>query len=202
MNAGLLSASELRLGIDRILSVSSVVPFIAHRLEMDKETWHRRIIAKWPSAKSSWRVLMANYGQPHQFDQLYQWCVAYIKNFGFDSYMEQLGNGYWLGHDLNKALKIFELGYSLQPHNYLVLKHYGFYLAKANKKKEGIDILLKATQIEPNNFEAFYQLGWTYYEAGYSKEALVTMKKTVELNPGVTDMKSVIEQLSRSPANQ
>jgi Tfp pilus assembly protein PilF len=54
----------------------------------------------------------------------------------------------------------------------------------------------KAVEINPNNAEAHYELGWLYasYEPEYAKNEL---KKAIELDPNLKDAKEELERLEK-----
>jgi len=55
---------------------------------------------------------------------------------------------------------------------------------KAKMSDKAIAVAREITNMQPNNYENFYNLGFMYQNAKKYKEAIEAFKKTIELNPG------------------
>jgi len=174
----------------------------ADPMKFDNLTWNQRILKKWPNSKSAWKALIIEKRQNQDRVETFNWVQAYVKNFGYDHFVEEVANELWSHQELDQVLKIYELAYSVNSKDFTVLKQLGFYLAKKGDLQRSTQFLNAAIQLKPEDFAGYYQLGLVLYEAGQAQMALPYLRKTFELNPGLVDVKNLLQQIDRDPASQ
>ena len=95
-----------------------------------------------------------------------------------------LGVAYERKDAADKAQAQFQEAVKLKPdfgEAYLALGN--LYLSQKKFDAPAMEALSKATELLPNNYDAFYNLGVCYSNAGKYKEAESSYRKAVEINP-------------------
>ncbi|MCI0417150.1 tetratricopeptide repeat protein [bacterium] len=95
-----------------------------------------------------------------------------------------LGAAYERKDNLEKARQHFQEAVKLKPdfgEGYLAIGN--SYLAERKFDSPAIDALTKATELLPQNYNAFYNLGVCYSNSGKYVEAESAYRKAVEINP-------------------
>lgn len=72
-------------------------------------------------------------------------------------------------------------------------------LLAAGKKAEAVEVLTRATALDPENDFAWGLLGMARYHQGELREALEAFKKAVSLNPDDSYSRMMIERISQKP---
>ena len=87
---------------------------------------------------------------------------------------------------LDQIIKKFEEQANHKPKSTNFAQLAGLYRATSQWEKER-EALLKAVELNPNNYEAFGYLGWNYKRFGQYKEAVTAFEKWVELSPPTSE---------------
>ncbi|MEM7380789.1 MAG: tetratricopeptide repeat protein [Bacteroidota bacterium] len=88
--------------------------------------------------------------------------------------------------NLQKMLRMFSEVYRHNKgcdFNYEQLNHTGHILSMSERKKEALDYFKLNTQLNPENFKAFFNLGIGYFRLEDIENAAINFKKCLELNP-------------------
>ncbi|HAQ20981.1 MAG TPA: hypothetical protein DCR40_17370 [Prolixibacteraceae bacterium] len=85
---------------------------------------------------------------------------------GNSAILVQLINIYEKGNRLDEAMKYLDLAISNDSNNESFYLFRGILLARMNKPEEAIKSYLKAIELKPGNFDAFFNLGIVYYNLG------------------------------------
>ena len=79
-----------------------------------------------------------------------------------------------------------------QPRNYELLNLVGWSLHQAGQSARGIEILEAAVPLEPENWMAYYHLGYAYQAIRRNAEAIVMFEKVLEIR---RDYPEIVRQL-------
>lgn len=77
------------------------------------------------------------------------------------------------------------------------------YIFDLGEAQSAVAVLTEATQLEPDNADAFLQLGLAQRESGQNQAAILSLSRYLELSPGsanADDIRKEIETLSTLPA--
>ncbi len=190
------SLERLWVGQEVILLDYKANEFYYHEIYPDDLGYNKKILEKYPFSKKPWENILnalLKTGDTKQLEDSYK---SYLEQFGFDDFSQRFANDFWLNQNLKQATKLFKIAYEQEPSNYNILKYYGFYLLKTGNK-EGEDILNKAIEINPQSFEAYYQLGIMLFEKSEMEKAYPILKKAIELNPNLSDVQSMIIKIEK-----
>ena len=196
------SEHELWIGQDIILDFGGYENGFVTLIKPNLEASHKRIVKKWPTSKSSWHSVFDIYKSENRTGTLFDDMKVYVKHFGFDEYATKLAKHYWDKKNTMAALNILEIGYDHDPKNYQVLKNYGSYLAKKKEVERGIALLKEASEMQPDNYMAFHELALILYETGKKVEALPYIEEALKLNPGLHDLRKIMNDVNRSIASE
>ncbi|MFA5933542.1 MAG: O-antigen ligase family protein [Microgenomates group bacterium] len=83
-----------------------------------------------------------------------------------------------------KTLQVLNTTISLAPTDAKLIYNKAIILGQNENNKEAILNLEKAVALKPNYRDAFYTLGLFYFDDGQKDQAIVTMKKVLQLIPG------------------
>ena len=86
--------------------------------------------------------------------------------------------------DWNKALDALDILLKKIPDNATVMNFVGYTFVDRNiRLEEGLNLIKKAIQIDPNNGYFLDSLGWAYFRMGEYNKAVNYIEKSVELEP-------------------
>jgi tetratricopeptide (TPR) repeat protein len=101
------------------------------------------------------------------------WSVYYARGVCY----ERIKNWSKAEVDLQKALK-------LDPNQGLTLNYLGYsWVDQGTRVKEGMELILRAVQLRPNDGYFIDSLGWAYYRQHKYNEAVKHLERAVELKP-------------------
>jgi predicted CXXCH cytochrome family protein len=99
-----------------------------------------------------------------------------------EPYLE-MGDAYRdTGQFANAAMR-YEQTLARRPGSALVLRRLADALKNSGKQQEALDSLVKATQSEPSNPEAWYDLGLLQSDVGKKQEAIASLQKALQNDP-------------------
>jgi tetratricopeptide (TPR) repeat protein len=95
-----------------------------------------------------------------------------------------LGGVYEHAGILNKAEEYFRQSLSLEPENAVRLNRLAWFLINYDRNiDEGLDLVNKALELVPDNYNFIDTKGWGLFKKGKYKEALLLFNKSWELKP-------------------
>lgn len=126
---------------------------------------------------------IANYQRALQLDPNYEEAgnnlgITYREAGKF--YGEQKG-------DLNKAMTYLKKAYEIRPNEYETVRLLGVAYGFNRQNQQAIEMFKKATVLEPNNADAWFNLGSAYYQAGDEATGQVHIQKALEINPKIQE---------------
>jgi tetratricopeptide (TPR) repeat protein len=110
--------------------------------------------------------------------------VALDSNFPRAHYY--LGLSYLLNEGqarLGDAREEFKIELTANPDEFFANYYLGVTYIFERKWDQAISVLLRASQIQPNNPDPYFQLGQAYQELGKHQEAIEVLKKSIALTP-------------------
>ncbi|WP_273760071.1 tetratricopeptide repeat protein [Bartonella sp. ML70XJBT.G] len=144
---------------------------------------------KFPNDRAMLITLAAFYMQDHKFveaTKVLDRAIAQIKNFQRDDWklfyqrgiaFERLDQWSKAESDLRKALEFV-------PNQPQVLNYLGYSLVDRDQKlEESLNILQKASALQPQNSYILDSLGWAYYKLKQYNKAVQILENAVKLQP-------------------
>ena len=101
----------------------------------------------------------------------------------------------YIHDDLQVSRKEAEIALRLEPNSSEALCCYGILLVLENKPKDAIEYLTKATQIDPSNYLAHYNLGVCYYQIGKKNNYFRQRKIMLGLKPSIRNLARLLVAL-------
>ncbi|MCU1287186.1 MAG: repeat protein [Acidobacteriales bacterium] len=97
---------------------------------------------------------------------------------------------------MDQALRYLERAKNLLPESGIVLTHYASVLLQMGRPREAAPAAERAVRLSPGMASAFTALGYADYQLNKSKEAILALKKSLELQPdsSVEQMLAKIER--------
>ncbi|HEV7745120.1 MAG TPA: tetratricopeptide repeat protein [Pyrinomonadaceae bacterium] len=106
-----------------------------------------------------------------------------------------LGMTYLLDEDQKKladALEEFKIEVSANPDEFIGNYYLGVVYNFQRQWKLALPVLQKASAIQPNNPDPYFQLGQTYQELNNHEQAIEVLKKAIALNPNLAHNKGQV----------
>ena len=103
---------------------------------------------------------------------------------------------------IKESIPYYEKAMKLRPHSALMHIQLGTALIKVYKYNEAIALLEAATHFEPENSEAFQQLGIAYSKANFKNESHLNLAKAALLREDIKSAEKFIDILKKSLHNQ
>lgn len=131
----------------------------------------------------NFEVSIQNYQQALKFDSNYEEAE---NNLGI-TYREA---GKYYGEqkgDLQKAMTYLQKAYDVRPNEYETVRLLGVAYGFNRQNQQAIEMFKKATVLEPNNADAWFNLGSAYYQAGDEATGQTHIQKALELNPKIQE---------------
>jgi Tfp pilus assembly protein PilF len=85
---------------------------------------------------------------------------------------------------LNKAEECHRDALSLEPQNPVKMNNLAYFLIDKDRNiNEGLELVDRALEISPNNYNCLHTKGWQLYKQGKDKESLEFLEKSDSLKP-------------------
>jgi predicted CXXCH cytochrome family protein len=108
--------------------------------------------------------------------------IARLQPSHAEFYLE-MGDAYANTNQFTKAVEPYRQALSRRPGSALILRRFANALRASGQTQPALDALLRATQSEPMDAEARYDLGLMQSELGKKPEAIASLRRAVELDP-------------------
>jgi predicted CXXCH cytochrome family protein len=99
----------------------------------------------------------------------------------------ELGDAYSNTNQFSKAVESYRQALARKPNSAVFLRRMANALRSSGQPQQALDVLLHATQAEPADAEAFYDLGLLQSDLGRKPEAIASLRKATELDPEFAD---------------
>ena len=158
-------------------------------------------LKKYERAADAYKMYLESDPE-NAWEAYYRMAVCYVELEKYDeaiaafqSSMEEKPDEVMIGYDLaqvyerskqyDKAEETYRRLSQMTPED--PIRPYRAMLMMYNKAKmpdKAIQVAVEITQMDPNNYESFYNLGYMYMNSSKYNEAITAFNKALELNPG------------------
>jgi tetratricopeptide (TPR) repeat protein len=112
--------------------------------------------------------------------------IAHRKPAQAGSYIE-LGDAYCNTNQFSKAIEPYQQALAREPGSVLILRRLSNAFRGSGQQQQALDTLVHATQLDPLDEKAWYDLGLLQSDAGRKQEAIASLRKAIELDPDFPD---------------
>lgn len=112
---------------------------------------------------------------------------------GIDSEQVQCAKGYvaWYRNEIDKSIGCYETVLEQNPENPTALNGLGYVLACSDKDlTKALFLCKKAVDYYPESAAFLDSLGWVYHKLGLEKEAITFIKRAMDINPSIDEIKN------------
>ena len=96
--------------------------------------------------------------------------------------LKYLGDTYWNANILDRAEEYYREALKLAPNNQLSMNSLASLLIENDINiDEGLEIINKAVELSPNNFNYMYTKGWGLYKIGKYEESLELLESSWDI---------------------
>ncbi|MEO1514450.1 MAG: tetratricopeptide repeat protein [Bacteroidota bacterium] len=200
------NSAKLRNAVGGELSVRS--------LEVENEAQRKQMLTEavghlneavriHPGYKEAYLQLGNCYNYLEQFDKAIQYYQQVLKmNPGDEKAERNIGityrdaGRYWgeKRQDIQKAIINLQEARKRMPEDYETNRLLGVAFGVANQHMRAIEYFLKATEIQPENADAHWNLGSAFMHLGSNDKAQVAIEKAEQLDPGIRQRKQASER--------
>jgi hypothetical protein len=170
------------------------VPWIS-QLVQDEEKYDREMIRLVPTSSTAWKRLIDFYLDRQDWNKAGKTAWAYLKTYPND-YDLALDVGVALDQSGRHYEGISFLEYvSAKKPTYEIYQFLGSALNDAGEQTRAEAILESSIPLNPDNWEAYYHLGYIYSDLGKYKEAAEMFEKVMERQPRFPEVQAQITGL-------
>lgn len=170
------------------------IPWVV-KIERDQEAYARQILEKMPTAVEPWKTLI-NFLIDHQrWDEaaakMREYLALYPEDYAFAE-----GIAAAFGQARRPADLVEILGpFAAKQANYNAYNMVGFALHQLGRREEAVQLLQASIPLEPENFWAYYHLGYVYQAMGQRVEAQAAFEEVLKRRPQFPEIEAALKSL-------
>lgn len=170
------------------------VPWIV-AIERDEAYATREVLKLAPTATEAWKRLIHYYINHQRWDDVVHTGLEYARLYPNDhEYLLWLGTSLGFAQGYTESIKILDELITRHP-SYEVHQQLGWSLNWSGQSQRAAEVLERSIALDPENFEAYYHLGYVYMDMSVSEKALASFKAVVARLPHFPEVQSKIAQL-------
>jgi tetratricopeptide (TPR) repeat protein len=172
------------------------IPWIS-KLDRDEEKYSKELLQMNPTASLMWRRLINFYIEHARWDEAAETSRTYLK---VDPAAYKLA--LHIGNTLNavgrydQGMPFIEYAVAAKP-TYESYISFGAGLSRRGDNPRAAEALKKAVQLDPEGWEAYFQLGHVYKEMGRYTEAVETFERVLKQHPRFPFVQSELADLRK-----
>ena len=151
----------------------------------------------------AWHNLALTYYQLGKLDDAK---TALIKTNKLDSnnlnVLNQLANIYTILEQYQDAVKIYNQLIELDPEDHLSWSNKGANLMKSQYLQDAHECFIKSLEINPNNFDAYYNLACLFAKSNEPEKVIINLKNAQSINPSFKIKDSLLNDPDLQSINQ
>ncbi|NOY84382.1 MAG: tetratricopeptide repeat protein [Nitrospirae bacterium] len=193
----LLNARERRRlwGGESVVIVSHAgyfgLPWIS-RIEQDVEIYSKKILALTPTASGAWRNLIQFYMDHERWPEAGDTTQDYLNIYpNDDAFALNVAGTLNVAGQYSDGIPILEHIVGRRP-TYKAYQLLGYALSWSGKRARAAMFLEKSIPLNPVHWEAYYHLGYVYYDSGKLKKAEENFIKLLERRPHFPEIEKML----------
>jgi tetratricopeptide (TPR) repeat protein len=168
------------------------------KLERDEEKHNKKVLELTPTASVAWKRLTTFYlGHLHwkeANDAARKYFEIYPNDYDFALYV---GGELSVAGRYDDGINFLQRALEIRP-TYEAHQQLGWALSYRGKKERSAEVLETSIPLNPDDWEAYYHLGYVYADLGKYAESLANFKKVLERQPYFPEVKEQIERVQQS----
>jgi tetratricopeptide (TPR) repeat protein len=166
-------------------------------IERDTEYYAKQVLEQLPTASLAWKGLINFYLQRNNTEQVVQAARQYMQYYPQD-YRFLLSVGGYLGSAGHYSEAIPFLEHALQRHpSYTIHQQLGWTLSYQGNKERAAEVLEASIPLAPDDWEAYYHLGYVYIDLGKPAEALGMFEEVLKRQRHFPEVESQVTNLRK-----
>lgn len=165
------------------------------RLEADDGKRYEAVLRLAPSASQARRSLIMFYMEHRRFDQA---ATAYGEYFRLHpnhyEFAQQIGKAYAGMGRWSDTVAVMEPFVTRRP-SYEVSTIVGYGMSRVGRKEDAVKLLAASIPLDPQNWWAYYFLGYVYGSMGKYDEAIAAFQRTVAIRPPFPEVEEELRSL-------
>jgi hypothetical protein len=170
------------------------MPWVS-RITRDEERYALTVLQVSPTASTPWRSLITAHLDHRRWDQAAraadEYFTHYPKSYDFATYV---GGALVSAGRFALGIPYLERVVAARP-DYTSYQLLGSALTHSGQLDRGIEVLLASIPLKPDDYEAYYHLGFSYLTAGKPEEARPMLEKALERRPNFPEVEAQLAKL-------
>ncbi len=177
------------------------LPWVS-KIERDDEKHYLEILQLVPTAAEAWKDLIYFYLDRRRWKEAFRTTQDYLKIYPNDyEFASSVASSFAISRLYVEAVAILEPFVTRRP-SYEVYNLVGFDLAKTGNYTRAVELLKASIPLDPDNWVAYYHLGYVLRDMSKPEEAVVMFEKVLERRPNIPEVKEQIRILRQKIAPQ
>jgi tetratricopeptide (TPR) repeat protein len=172
------------------------VPWVSGIIR-DEERYAVTVLRVSPTASMPWRSLITSHLEHRRWNEAAQAADAYFshypKSYAFATYV---GGALVAAGRFKLGIPYLERVVAARP-DYTSFQLLGQALTKSGQLDRGIEVLRTSISLKPDDYEAYYHLGFSYLKAENPEEARLMFEKALERRPNFPEVEAQLAKLRR-----
>lgn len=170
------------------------LPWIA-KIERDEEKYSREALALSPTATAAWRKLINFYLDHERWKEASAAALEYIQiHPSDDAFAMNVAGALNVSGNYADGIAILEPIVEKRP-TYEAYQLLGWALSFNGQRPRAAEVLEASIPLRPEDWEAYYHLGYVYNDMGKVPEAIVHFEKVLERRPHFPEVKKQLADL-------
>jgi energy-coupling factor transporter transmembrane protein EcfT len=171
------------------------IPWVS-KVSRDEERYWKDVLEHMPTATEAWKRLARLYLARQRFNDAYATARRYLEIAPHDfDFACNIASGFAVSHRFAEAAAILE-PYAKEP-DYERYNTLGWIFHKLGKNERAVELLKVSIPLDPDNFYAYFHLGYTLKDMGRNEEAIAMFEKVLQYRPIFPEMDEQIRLLRK-----
>lgn len=172
------------------------IPWVS-RIDPDEEKYSRDILKLSPTASLAWRRLINFYLEHQRWEEASSAAHEYLRLCPNDYLFAMETGGYLdVSKQYDKGIPLLEYVIAHKP-TYEAYQLLGWALSFQGNKKRAAEVLEASIPLRPDDWEAYYHLGYVYSDMAKFVEAEAAFMKALERHPDFPEVETQLDNLRR-----
>jgi tetratricopeptide (TPR) repeat protein len=170
------------------------VPWV-RRVERDEEQYYRKVLATFSDAAEAWKGLVRTYFDQRRWQDAERAALDYLARYPNDyEFAYSTASEFAVSRHYGPTVAMLEpfLG---RRQDYVFYNSLGWSLAHVGQVNRGIELLKSSIPLDPNNFWAYYHLGYLYVRTRQTADAIEMFRNVLERRPNFPEVEAQLRAL-------